>query len=55
MDDYNIRVEKLKELIDEADYILIGAGAGLSTAAGVEYVGKKIYRQLPRIYWKIRI
>ena len=32
MEDYYKRVEKLKELIDEADYILIGAGAGLSTA-----------------------
>ena len=41
MDEYNKRVEKLKELIDDADYILIGAGAGLSTAAGVEYAGKR--------------
>ena len=31
MDEYNKRVEKLKELIDDADYILIGEVAGLST------------------------
>ena len=41
MEDYNRRVEKLEELIDDADYILIGAGAGLSTAAGVEYAGER--------------
>lgn len=32
--------EKLLRLIDEADAIVIGAGAGLSTAAGFEYGGK---------------
>ncbi len=39
-DDYKQRLIKAKKLIDEADYILIGAGAGLSTAAGFEYAGK---------------
>ena len=34
-------VEKIRKLIDEADYILIGAGSGLSTAAGIEYSGKR--------------
>lgn len=29
----------IKKLIDEADCILIGAGAGLSTAAGINYAG----------------
>ena len=32
--------EKLKELLFNADAIVIGAGAGLSTAAGFEYDGK---------------
>lgn len=32
-------MENIKKLIDEADAILIGAGAGLSTAAGFEYGG----------------
>lgn len=32
---------KIKEWIEEADYIVIGAGAGLSEAAGLHYKGKK--------------
>ena len=35
------KVKKIKELIKDADCILIGAGAGLSTAAGIEYSGKR--------------
>lgn len=38
---YNLRLQKLKESIKDADYILIGAGAGLSTAAGINYGGKR--------------
>lgn len=33
-------IEELKKLINEAEAIVIGAGAGLSTAAGFEYGGK---------------
>lgn len=33
--------KKIKKLIEEAEYILIGAGSGLSTSAGIEYSGKK--------------
>ncbi len=36
----NITKETLIELINEADSICIGAGAGLSSAAGFEYGGK---------------
>lgn len=35
------RIEQVKRLIKDADYILIGAGAGLSTSAGIEYFGKR--------------
>ena len=35
------KVEKVKDLIKKADYILIGAGSGLSTSAGIEYSGKR--------------
>lgn len=35
------KVEKVKDLIKTADYILIGAGSGLSTSAGIEYSGKR--------------
>lgn len=35
---------RLKTLIDEADSVIIGAGAGLSTAAGLEYDGERFRR-----------
>lgn len=38
---YMKEILKIKELIKNADYILIGAGAGLSTSAGIEYSGKR--------------
>ena len=41
MFNYELRIENAKKAIKEADYILIGAGAGLSTAAGLEYSGDK--------------
>ena len=41
MDKFILRLDKASKVIDEADYILIGAGAGLSTAAGVDYGGKR--------------
>ena len=34
-------ISKLKKIINDAEFILIGAGAGLSTAAGIEYSGKR--------------
>ncbi|WP_143743966.1 SIR2 family NAD-dependent protein deacylase [Methanobrevibacter olleyae] len=52
MENYNIRVEKLKKLIDNANYILIGAGAGLSTAAGIEYSGKRFRDNFPEFIKK---
>ena len=33
--------KEIKNLIDEAECILIGAGSGLSTSAGIEYSGKR--------------
>lgn len=41
MDKFILRLDEASKVIDEADYILIGAGAGLSTAAGVDYGGKR--------------
>lgn len=37
---YEEQIKKAAEMIEEADYCLIGAGAGTSTAAGVEYGGR---------------
>ena len=36
---------KVKEIIKNADSILIGAGAGLSTAAGINYAGEDFKRE----------
>ncbi len=41
MDRFVQRLDKAKKAIDEADFIVIGAGAGLSAAAGIEYSGKR--------------
>lgn len=41
MDSFVQRLDNAFEAINNADYILIGAGAGLSTAAGIEYSGKR--------------
>ena len=40
-------VEKVKEKIESADAIVIGAGAGLSTSAGFTYSGKRFENNFP--------
>ena len=40
-DPYELQVENAARLIKEADAVIIGAGAGASTAAGIEYGGKR--------------
>lgn len=39
--EYLDSVNRVKELLQEADAVIIGAGAGLSTAAGFTYTGKR--------------
>ena len=41
MDKFVLRLDNAKKAIDEADFVLIGAGAGLSTAAGIDYTGER--------------
>lgn len=41
--EYSAKIEKLKDLLANADAIVIGAGAGLSTAAGFTYSGKRFH------------
>ena len=43
--DFSERIEALKQLIAEADHIIIGAGAGLSSAAGIDYSGEDFRRE----------
>jgi len=39
-----VQIERLKRALDEADAVVIGAGAGLSTAAGLTYDGERFER-----------
>lgn len=39
------KVNEIKELLKDADYILIGAGAGLSTSAGINYAGEEFKKE----------
>ena len=41
---YSDNINRLKEKVETADAILIGAGAGLSTSAGFEYSGERFDR-----------
>ena len=41
---YTEKIEKAKHLIDNSDYIIIGAGSGLSTAGGFVYSGENFDR-----------
>ena len=38
---FDEKIEHLKQLIESAEHIVIGAGSGLSTAAGFTYDGKR--------------
>lgn len=52
--EYRDRILKVRDLLKEADYVLIGAGAGLSVAAGMEYSGEsfeKNYREFIDKYY----
>ena len=42
--------EKLIKLINDADAVVIGAGAGLSSAAGFEYGGKTFMDNFKYMY-----
>ena len=36
---YSIRIDSLRQALRTADYLIIGAGSGLTTAAGLDYAG----------------
>lgn len=42
--DCSVQIPKLKTALDEADAVVIGAGAGLSTSAGFPYDGKRFHQ-----------
>ncbi|WP_148038974.1 hypothetical protein [Proteiniphilum sp. X52] len=39
------KIQQFRQLIADADYVLIGAGAGLSAAAGLDYAGEDFRRK----------
>lgn len=41
---YNKRIESAKTILKNADHLIIGAGAGLSTAGGFEYSGENFQK-----------
>jgi NAD-dependent SIR2 family protein deacetylase len=41
---YSAKINRLKTAIDEADAIVIGAGAGLSASGGIEYAGERFQK-----------
>ncbi len=43
---YSEQTERRKQAFDEADAVMIGAGAGLSTSAGFTYSGERFERYL---------
>jgi NAD-dependent SIR2 family protein deacetylase len=42
--DYSARIDSAASALAESDYILIGAGAGLSAAAGLNYQDPRVFR-----------
>ena len=44
IDAYSQKIERLRQAIDSADAVVIGAGAGLSTSAGFVYSGERFER-----------
>lgn len=53
--DYSAEIEKLRDEIERADAILIGAGAGLSASAGMTYSGERFERYFADFHKKYGI
>ena len=55
MKDYSKRIERLKTALAEADAVIIGAGAGLSTSAGLTYSGERFLKYFADFHAKYGI
>ena len=49
------KIAQIKKLISNADSIIIGAGSGLSTAAGLEYSGQRWEKTFPEFIKKYKM
>lgn len=52
---YSEQIRKLKNEIETADAIIIGAGAGMSTSAGMRYDGERFERYFSDFHKKYGI
>ena len=52
---YSEQISKLKAALDGADAVLIGAGAGLSTSAGLTYSGERFFKYFADFHSKYGI
>ena len=52
---YSEQIEKLKREMETADAIVIGAGAGMSTSAGMAYDGERFERNFADFHKKYGI
>ena len=43
-ENYSQQIEQIREKLNNADAVVIGAGAGLSTSAGFTYSGERFYK-----------
>lgn len=43
-ENFSVQIERLKQELEIADAVLIGAGAGLSESAGLTYSGERFER-----------
>ena len=48
-------ISQIKKLISTSDYIILGAGSGLSTAAGLEYSGSRWEKTFPEFIKKYKM
>ncbi|MDE7182077.1 MAG: Sir2 silent information regulator family NAD-dependent deacetylase [Clostridia bacterium] len=55
MQDYSKKIERLKAALDSADAVVIGAGAGLSTSAGLTYSGERFFKYFADFNEKYKI
>lgn len=54
-EEFSLKIEKLKKAIETSDAIVIGAGSGLSTSAGLTYDGERFMRYFSDFHKKYGI